>query len=195
MLLLSAQTAISAEWSVLQVESSIEAVANISEARWVSERPPQGRYDTIQLHRYLGEGSPTAALLYLPGTNMNGQIAVREENHNLWLFLAHRGGVGYTLDYRTHSVPATTIADAGFMKAWTMGAFVDDARAAVELILENENGLALFVAPVSWFSTAPSRVTVGASNTTTRRPWPPLLKVATGQVTSLLESAGRRAIV
>ena len=74
LLLLSAQTALSAEWSVVQVESSIEAGAKISEARWVSQRPPLGRYDTIQLHRYMGEGSPTAALLYLPGTNMNGQM-------------------------------------------------------------------------------------------------------------------------
>jgi len=147
--LVSATGAFAAEWSVSLAPSSIEPVADVSEARWVSERPPLGPHDTIQLHRYQGEGLSTAALLYLPGTNMNGQIAVSEENHNLWLFLARRGVSVYALDYRTHSVPPLALADASFMEAWTMRAFVEDAAAALDLIGEKEPGLPLFVAGFS----------------------------------------------
>lgn len=148
-LLLSATSAVSAEWSVSEAGASIEGVAGVLEARWLSKRPPEGRYDTIQLHRYRGEGPPLAALLYLPGTNMNGQIAVSEENHNLWLFLARRGVEVYTLDYRTHRVPVAALEDASFMEAWTMQAFVADAATAVELIRRNSSDLPLFIAGFS----------------------------------------------
>ena len=32
---------------------------------------------------------------------MNGEIALTDEDHNLWIFLARRGVEVFTLDYRT----------------------------------------------------------------------------------------------
>ena len=67
---------------------------DIKETRWESGRPPGGTYDHIRVHRYRTAGPAKAALLYLPGTNMNGQVALADEDHNLWIFLARRGRRG-----------------------------------------------------------------------------------------------------
>ena len=64
---------------------------------------------------------------------MNGQVAVADERHNLWLYLAARGVDVFTMDYRTAAVPADPPADLSFMAGWTTGAFLDDIAAAVAL--------------------------------------------------------------
>jgi hypothetical protein len=119
-------------WTVVQQERAVAALPAVRETSWRTTRAPGGPYDQIELHRYRGAGPSRAALLYLPGTNMNGELAVTDEDHNLWLFLAARGVDVFALDYRTRFVPATGVTDLGFMKAWTMQAFVDDGRAAAE---------------------------------------------------------------
>jgi alpha-beta hydrolase superfamily lysophospholipase len=112
-------------------------------------RPPGGTYDLIELHRYRGQGPARAALLYLPGTNMNGEVALSDEDHNLWLFLAARGVDVFALDYRTRFVPPSGIEDFSFMRGWDMRAFVDDARAAAEKARAESGQRRLFVAGFS----------------------------------------------
>ena len=94
--------------------------ADIRETRWETSRPPGGAYDHIRVHRYRTAGPAKAALLYLPGTNMNGQVALRDEDHNLWIFLARRGVEVYAIDYRTAFPISNGVSDLGFMAEWTV---------------------------------------------------------------------------
>lgn len=106
----------------------------VSEIEWSQKQPPYGRDDRIAVHCYAGSGRTTATLLYLPGTNMNGAAALKDEAHNLWLHLAARGIEVCALDYRTHAIPAETdINLLGALKDWTTEAFVNDVHAAVSL--------------------------------------------------------------
>ena len=121
---------VAATWTVVQEERPLATLPAVRETRWRAPRAPGGAYDQIELHRYRGQGSARAVLLYLPGTNMNAEPALTDEDHNLWLFLAARGVEVFALDYRTRFVPATGIEDFRFMREWGLQTFVGDARAA-----------------------------------------------------------------
>jgi pimeloyl-ACP methyl ester carboxylesterase len=125
------------------------ADGDVSETRFSLSRPPGGRYDTVGLHRYRGKEAPKAALLYLPGTNMNGVSALPDEDHNLWIFLARRGVEVFTLDYRTHALPADGTLDAGALRGWDMDTFVGDVRAAAAKARAESGRQRLFVAGFS----------------------------------------------
>jgi len=136
-------------WSLARAEASLEGVADVRETRWTSTRPPGGAYDRIELHRYRSVAPRAAVLLYLPGTNMNGEVAVTDESHNLWLFLARRGVEVYALDYRTRFVPSAGVDDFGFMRHWGSQAFLGDVRAAAEQARRESGAGRLFVAGFS----------------------------------------------
>ncbi|MEO5761057.1 MAG: hypothetical protein ABIR28_01985, partial [Vicinamibacteria bacterium] len=94
--------------------------------------------------------SPIAALLYLPGTNMNGETALADEDHNLWIFMARRGVEVFALDYRTRFASDSTDAGAlASMKAWTTEAFVDDIKMAAALARTESGRAQLYVAGFS----------------------------------------------
>lgn len=122
--------AIYGTWELAGEEQPLPGAEDVMATRWTAVRPPAGAYDRIGLNRYRGPGTATAALLYLPGTNMNGQVAITDEDHNLWLFLARRGVTVFTLDYRTHALPATDLADPAVLRDWTAEAFAADVAAA-----------------------------------------------------------------
>jgi pimeloyl-ACP methyl ester carboxylesterase len=122
---------------------------DVSDTRWSLSRPSGGLYDTVGLHRYRGKAAPVAALLYLPGTNMNGVSVLPDEDHNLWLFLANRGVEVYTLDYRTHAVPEAGAIDPSVMRGWDMDAFVGDIQAAAAKARAESGRQRLFVAGFS----------------------------------------------
>jgi hypothetical protein len=138
-------------WETRLAETIVEGAPDVRETRFSEVRPPAGVYDRIQVHRYRGEGAPKAVLLYLPGTNMNGEIAVRDERHNLWLYLARRGVEVWALDYRTHFVPPSEPEAGGhaYMADWDLETFVEDARAAAALARERSGRSDLFVAGFS----------------------------------------------
>ena len=135
-------------WRVAHAEADIPGTA-VRETAWRASRPPSGPHDSIELHRYRGRGPRTATLLYLPGTYMHGEAALKDEAHNLWLFLAARGVEVYALDYRTHFVPSAGVTDFAFMKTWGTEAFVGDIRAAAELARRESGTDRLFVAGFS----------------------------------------------
>ena len=95
-------------WQLSRSASEVPGAAGVRETVWWSARPPAGPHDRIALHRYRTPGQSRAALFYLPGTNMNGHAAIKNELHNLWLYLARRGVEVWALDYRTHFVPAAS---------------------------------------------------------------------------------------
>ncbi len=139
-----------AGWELVAASTPVADATDVIETRWEQARPPGGPHDRIRLHRYRGGGPAKTALLYLPGTNMNGVVAVPSEDHNLWIFLARRGVEVYALDYRTHFVPNSARAgELDFMQGWTLEAFVQDARAAADLARAESGRPSLFVAGFS----------------------------------------------
>jgi pimeloyl-ACP methyl ester carboxylesterase len=114
-------------------------------------RPPGGAFDRVGLHRYRTAGSsPVATLLYLPGTNMNGVAAVKDEAHNLWVFLAARGVEVFTIDYRTHAVPTdATPEQLTAMRTWGIETFVGDIAAAAAQVRHETGRERLYVAGFS----------------------------------------------
>ncbi|MEO8500667.1 MAG: hypothetical protein ABI565_07115, partial [Vicinamibacteria bacterium] len=78
--------------------AAINGASDIEHSTWSSARPPRGPFDRIEVHRYRTRAEPVATLLYLPGTNMNGEVAVADEDHNLWIFLARHGVDVFALD-------------------------------------------------------------------------------------------------
>lgn len=138
------------DWSVVAEDHSVAEGSPVSEKVWTAARPPGGAFDKVSLHRYRAAGEPVATLLYLPGTNMNGALALTDEAHNLWLFLAARGVEVFALDYRTHAVPADASPDAlAAMKDWDSAVFVDDIRAAAAKARAESGRAKLFVAGFS----------------------------------------------
>jgi pimeloyl-ACP methyl ester carboxylesterase len=136
-------------WEVSRGEAPLAGAPEVLETRWAAARPPGGTYDRIELHRYRVSGPGRAALLYLPGTNMNGEVAVSDEDHNLWTFLARRGVAVFALDYRTRFVPASGVEDFAFMRDWDLEAFVGDIAAAADKARAEARMERLFIAGFS----------------------------------------------
>lgn len=136
-------------WSVSVEERPVAGSTGVLETVWTATRG-EGPYDRISLHRYRAAGEASASLLYLPGTNMNGVVALEDERYNLWLYLAARGVEVYALDYRTHAVPSdATSEQLAALKPWTSAVFVDDIAAAAALARQTSGRERLFVAGFS----------------------------------------------
>ncbi len=138
-----------AEWTPGKA-AKIPGAPDIEHSVWRTARTPGGPFDHIELHRYRAKGTPFATLLYLPGTNMNGEIALESEDHNLWIFMARRGVEVFTLDYRTRfSSAVTDVKTLGSLKEWTTEAFVFDIKAASALARAESGRAQLYVAGFS----------------------------------------------
>ena len=135
-------------WEPSLAEQPLEGVEGVTETRFATARPPGGAFDRIELHRYRSSGPSRAALLYLPGTYMNGEAALRDERHSLWLYLARRGVEVWALDYRTHSVPPEP-GEHDFMADWTLQRFASDAREALGQVVRASGHPRVFVAGFS----------------------------------------------
>ncbi|HAK50324.1 MAG TPA: hypothetical protein DCM54_00250 [Gammaproteobacteria bacterium] len=119
-------------WEVVQEETPVLPLAPLTETVWRQPVAPGGEFDVVAVHRYRNRDVETvAALFFLPGTNMNGELAILNERHNLWLYLANRGVEVFAMDYRTHFV-SHEVDEIDFMKEWTAAAFVDDAALLVQ---------------------------------------------------------------
>ena len=138
------------DFRMVTPETAVPGNPALTETLWQTRVAPGGEYDRIGLHRYQRRDAPASAvMLYLPGTNMNGELGVTDQDHNLWLYLAARGVKVYTLDYRTHFVPNEPVPDLSFMKDWTMARFVDDARVALAKVRKLEGDKPVFIAGFS----------------------------------------------
>ena len=112
-------------------------------------------YDKIALH-HLAQGPrpksrPDLTLLYLPGTNQNGDIALYNPRYSFPNYLATRGIDVWTLDYRTHFVPSsvTPIAVSDVFKRWTNQLFETDIETAANFVMSQTGAQKLFVAGFS----------------------------------------------
>lgn len=132
---------------------ALKGAPGVYEWHFIARRGPSP-FDRIGLHRITTGPTPPAhpelAMLYLPGTNMNGEIAVDDPRYSLPLYLAAHGVDVWTLDYRTHFVPpATALSALGEMTGWTDKLFDGDIGAAAEFVSAQTHRPKLFVAGFS----------------------------------------------
>lgn len=121
----------------------------VTETSWVSVRG-KSAFDRIGLHRLAGSNPHGPLVLYLPGTNMNGELPLTDPRHWLPLYLAVNGAEVWSIDYRTHFIPPQTpqtrLAE---LRGWTDALFVSDIGAAVDFILATSGRRRLFIAGFS----------------------------------------------
>jgi pimeloyl-ACP methyl ester carboxylesterase len=117
------------------------------------QRSPSS-FDRIGLHRItLGPepaAHPAIVMLYLPGTNMNGEVAIDDPRYSLPLYLASHGVDFWAFDYRTHFVPAST-SSAGLaeLQSWTNEMFEVDISAAARFVMTTTKRPQMFLAGFS----------------------------------------------
>jgi pimeloyl-ACP methyl ester carboxylesterase len=125
----------------VQAVREVRGVA-LCEDAWSCQRPPNGRFDRIGLHRLVPcEDAIGPVVLYLPGMHMNGELPVIEPRHDLRAYLAVNGIRTWGLDYRTHAVPADAAPDDLTVVArWDAETFADDAAWAVGFVRGGDPG-------------------------------------------------------
>lgn len=115
-------------------------------------------FDRIGLHR-LAKGPnpfahsaahPDAVVLYFPGTNMNGEVALDDPRYSFPTYLAEHGIEVWTLDYRTHFIPpATAEKDLAELAGWTSYLFESDLDSAAGYVRATTGHDKLFIAGFS----------------------------------------------
>jgi pimeloyl-ACP methyl ester carboxylesterase len=111
-------------------------------------------FDKIALHR-VAKGPtppahPDAVVLYLPGTNMNGELAIDDPRYSFQVYLAEHGVDVWSMDYRTHFIPPETPqSDLSELADWTNDLFESDINAAAAFISEKSGHGRIFIAGFS----------------------------------------------
>ena len=89
-------------------------------------------------------------MLYLPGTNMNGEVALDDPRYSFQVYLAEQGVDVWSMDYRTHFIPPETPQnDLSELAGWTNDLFESDINAAAAFISEKTGRGRIFVAGFS----------------------------------------------
>ena len=131
----------------------VPGVAGIYQWRFEAAVGPSPS-DRIALHRFAQGRAPQRhdlAVLYLPGTNMNGEIALYDPRYSFPVYLATGGVDVWALDYRTHFVASTaTPAEiSDLFKRWTNEEFASDIATAASFILKQTGSQKIFLAGFS----------------------------------------------
>jgi pimeloyl-ACP methyl ester carboxylesterase len=111
-------------------------------------------FDKIALHRAAKgpnpPAPPEAVVLYLPGTNMNGEVALEDPRYSIQVYLAERGVDVWAMDYRTHFIPPQTPqSNLSELAGWTNDLFESDIDVATKFVSEKTGRDKLFVAGFS----------------------------------------------
>jgi pimeloyl-ACP methyl ester carboxylesterase len=132
---------------------AFKSVPGVYEFVFTATRGPSP-FDRIAIHRITRGVRPPAhpglVMVYLPGTNMNGQVAIDDSRYSIPLYLAAHGVDFWALDYRTHFVPATAAQpELAELKGWTNEMFESDIDAAVRFVTAATGRERVFVAGFS----------------------------------------------
>ena len=109
----------------------------LCETDYVLLRPRGGPFDQVRARRLAkcdvqGGGAPV--VLYLPGMHMNAEMPADGVAPDFRRTLAAAGVRVWSVDYRTHFVPADTPPHAlGELATWTQNVFAGDAEALAAL--------------------------------------------------------------
>jgi pimeloyl-ACP methyl ester carboxylesterase len=114
----------------------------------------KSQFDKIALH-CVAKGAnppahPEAVVFYLPGTNMNGEVALEDPRYSFQVYLAEHGVEVWSMDYRTHFIPPQTPqSDLSELANWTNDLFESDIDAAEKFVSRKTGRDKLFVAGFS----------------------------------------------
>ncbi len=140
-------------FSQLGAPRALKGAPGTYEWHFVAERGPSP-FDRIGLHRIASgpaaPAHPGIVMLYLAGTNMNGEIAIDDQRYSMPLYLAAHGVDVWAMDYRTHFVPPDTPAEKlAVMTGWTKRVFEGDIEAAAAFVSARTHSEKLFIAGFS----------------------------------------------
>ena len=132
---------------------ALKGAVGIYEWHFVAARGPSP-FDRIGLHRIASgpaaPAHPGIVVLYLPGTNMNGEVAVDAPRYSMLVYLAAHGVDVWAMDYRTHFVPPDTPpGKLAVMIGWTSRMFDGDIEAAAAFVSAETHQEKLFIAGFS----------------------------------------------
>jgi pimeloyl-ACP methyl ester carboxylesterase len=132
---------------------ALKGAPGIYQWHFVAKRGPSP-FDRIGLHRIASgpaaPAHPGIVMLYLPGTNMNGEVAVDDLRYSMPLYLAAHGVDVWAMDYRTHFVPPGTPAEKlAVMAGWTSRVFDGDVEAAAAFVSARTHAEKVFIAGFS----------------------------------------------
>jgi pimeloyl-ACP methyl ester carboxylesterase len=153
LLLLVVSSASAADFQAVGAASELKGAPGIYE--WTYQATVgKSPFDKIGLHR-VAKGPnppahPEATLLYLPGTNMNGEVALDDPRYSFQVYLAEHGIDVWSIDYRTHFIPPQTPqSDLSELAGWTNDLFESDIDAAAKFVNEKSGHSRIFVAGFS----------------------------------------------
>jgi pimeloyl-ACP methyl ester carboxylesterase len=153
LLLLLATSASAADFQAVGAARELKGAPGIYE--WTYQATVgKSPFDQIGLHR-VAKGPtlpahPEAVVLYLPGTNMNGEVALDDPRYSFQVYLAAHGIDVWSMDYRTHFVPPQTPqSDLAELAGWTNDLFESDIEAAAKFVNEKSGHSRIFVAGFS----------------------------------------------
>jgi pimeloyl-ACP methyl ester carboxylesterase len=138
-----------ADFSAVGARRDFDHTPAVSEWTYEAKRGPSS-YDRIGLERVARRAGPLRrsgiVMLYLPGTNMNGAVAVDDPRYSLPLYMAQNDVDFWSLDYRTHFVPAAAAkSDLTQLKSWTSEVFESDIDDAVRFIIATTGRRRIFI--------------------------------------------------
>lgn len=141
------------EFSQVGAPLALTGAPGIYQWHFVAKRGPSP-FDRVGLHRIAsGPAAPALpgiVMLYLPGTNMNGEVAVDDLRYSMPLYLAAHGVDVWAMDYRTHFVPYGTPAEKlAVMAGWTNRVFEGDVEAAAAFVSVRTHAGRVFIAGFS----------------------------------------------
>jgi pimeloyl-ACP methyl ester carboxylesterase len=153
LLLFVANVASAADFQAAGAASELKGAPGIYE--WTYQATVgKSPFDKIALHRVSKGPNPSAhpdaVVLYLPGTNMNGEVALEDPRYSFQVYLAEHGVDVWSMDYRTHFVPPQTQqSDLSELAGWTNDLFESDIEAAAKFVSEKSGHSRIFVAGFS----------------------------------------------
>jgi hypothetical protein len=153
LLLLVATVASAADFRVRDHSRELKGAPGIYE--WTFEATVgKSPFDKIALHRVARGPTPpvhpAVVVLYLPGTNMNGEVALDDPRYSFQVYLAQQGVDVWSMDYRTHFIPPQTPqGDLSELAGWTNELFESDINAAAAYVSKNTGRGRIFVAGFS----------------------------------------------
>jgi len=128
------------------------SINNLTETYWEAKRAPHGKYDKIGLRKLVANNNtaPNGVVFYLPPsytsaglyTNNDGQYL---EKYDFRIYLANRGYVVYSIDYRTSYVPDSE-TNLSFMAGWGTETYLTDIRDAIAYAKEHSHVGRVFLA-------------------------------------------------
>jgi len=128
------------------------SINSLTETYWEIKRAPYGTYDKIGLRRLVADSNtdPKGVVFYLPPSYTSARLYANNngtylEKYDFRIYLANRGYIIYSLDYRTSYVPGSE-TELSFMANWGTGKYLTDIQDAIAYAKQVSNVRKVFLA-------------------------------------------------